>query len=108
MSGRTSRRGFLWGVAAAGGGLLAQRASEATPRVQTTQSQPGTTHPDTSDLVHQRPKIGRNALITVVTQPTSRDVNPRAGSWIYIKEILQRAGLFFVERAPQDLPALDW
>jgi hypothetical protein len=106
MSGRTSRRGFLRSAAAAGGWLVMQRASEAAPRVQTTQMQSGTTNRDTSELTRQRPRLGKNALITVVTQSTSRDVNPRAGGWIYIKEILQRAGLFFVERAPQDLPGL--
>jgi len=35
------------------------------------------------------------APIVVVTQSVSTDVNPRARSWIYITEILQRAGLFF-------------
>ncbi len=37
--------------------------------------------------------------IIVVTQSISPDLNPRARSWIYVEEILSRAGLFF-ERLP--------
>ena len=40
------------------------------------------------------------APITVITQPVSTDVNPRARTWVYITEILRRAGLFF-----ESLPA---
>ena len=51
-------------------------------------------------------KTGTNTPIIVVTQSISRDVNPRAGTWVYITEILQRAGLFFERLSPPDLPAL--
>lgn len=51
-------------------------------------------------------ELGLNSLISVITQPTSRDVHARGPSWTYIREILSRAGLFFVERSPEDLLAL--
>ena len=35
------------------------------------------------------------APITVIAQPVSTDVNPRARTWVYITEILRRTGLFF-------------
>ncbi len=44
--------------------------------------------------------------IVVVTQNVSRDVNPRAPAWIYIREVLQRAGVFFDEVAPAKLPSM--
>ena len=47
-----------------------------------------------------------NAPVAVVTQAVSTDVNPRARAWIYITEILQRAGLFFEQLSPEDLPSL--
>jgi len=47
-----------------------------------------------------------NAPITVVTQSVSTDINPRANTWIYITEVLQRAGLFFDKVSPDDLSSL--
>lgn len=47
------------------------------------------------------------APITVIKQSLARDVDPRAGLWCYIDEILQHAGLFFEARGPADLPTLD-
>ncbi len=46
------------------------------------------------------------APIAIVTQSVSRDVNPRAGTWVYITEILRRAGLFFESLTPPRLPTL--
>lgn len=76
MSGHTTRRDFLRKAAAAGGCLVVPGLGGAA---QTAQSAEG------------------HAPIAVVTQSISRDVNPRAGTWAYITEILQRAGLFFEE-----------
>ncbi len=103
---RTSRRRFLTGAAAAGGWLLGQRTGAAEPVLRSARVTPS--QPVAGDDENaQRPRqLGSSSLITVITQPTSRDVNPRAGSWPYIREILQRAGLFFVERAPHELPEL--
>ncbi len=47
-----------------------------------------------------------DAPLVVVTQAVSADVNWRARTWIYITEILQRAGLFFEHMSPEDLPSL--
>jgi len=47
------------------------------------------------------------APITIVTQTVSADVDPRGRSWIFITEILRRAGLFFDELAPEQLDRLD-
>ncbi len=42
----------------------------------------------------------------VISQPTSTDVNPRAGAWSYIEEVLQRGGLFFSVLRPDQLPTI--
>jgi len=47
-----------------------------------------------------------NVPVTLVTQSVSSDVNPRAGTWVYITELLQRAGLFFEQLPPPRLPSL--
>jgi len=52
------------------------------------------------------PAAAENAPLLVVTQSVSRDVNPRAGAWHYITEVLRRAGLFFKEIRPDQLPGL--
>ncbi len=101
MSRHPSRRAFLRGAAAAAaGGWLMARRPRAAARAWHAPL------PIADSPAAQHSKLGRNSLIAVVTQPVSRDVNPRAGSWPYITEILRRAGLFFVERSSQDLPAL--
>ena len=51
------------------------------------------------------PNFAVNSPIIVVTQSVSRDVNPRAATWIYITEILHRAGLFFEQLTPSQLPS---
>jgi hypothetical protein len=50
--------------------------------------------------------IATNTPIIVVTEPVSRDVKARGNTWIYIKEILQHAGLFFRQMSPSNLPSL--
>jgi len=47
-----------------------------------------------------------NTPVLVVTQAVSRDVDPRAGSWVYITEVLRRAGVFFEELSLDRLPWL--
>ena len=60
----------------------------------------------TAPLASDTSSTANNAPITVVSQEVSRDVNPRAPTWAYITEILQRAGLFFEQLSPLQLPAL--
>ncbi len=93
MNEIASRREFLRTAAAAGYCLAVQPATGSARAALVTEPQSPT-------------RIGRNSLITVVTQPTSRDVNPRAGSWLYIREVLRRAGVFFVERSLDSLSEL--
>ncbi len=88
MTGQTTRRGFLGKAAAVGGCLVLPRLSGAAGTVN----------------VSSNPAM--NAPITVVTQSVSTDLNPRANTWIYITEVLQRAGLFFDRASPVDLPSL--
>jgi len=57
-------------------------------------------------LANNSSTIAINAPVTVVTQSVSTDVNPRADAWIYIREVLQRAGLFFDEVSPDRLATL--
>ncbi|MHB8951783.1 MAG: twin-arginine translocation signal domain-containing protein [Pirellulaceae bacterium] len=93
MSVTTSRRDFLRSTAAAGGWLVVQQATSAAPARPLNESSPGA-------------RLGQNSLVTVVMQSTSRDINPRAGSWLYITEVLRRAGVFFQERSPDSLISL--
>ena len=83
MNKRTTRRGFLQKSTAAGGCLVLPGLSGAAS-----------------------PRNVVNAPIILVTQAVSTDVNPRAGTWVYITEVLQRAGLFFEQIRPSSLPSL--
>ena len=90
MAHSTTRRGFLRTAAAAGGCLVVSRWSEAKP----------------ADQIDDCPATALNAPVVVVTQAVSRDVNPRAGTWGYITEVLRRAGVFFDQLSPERLPSL--
>ncbi|MHC4402583.1 MAG: twin-arginine translocation signal domain-containing protein, partial [Planctomycetota bacterium] len=94
MSGHTTRRGFLRKAAVAGGCLVTQGLSGAARTAQP------------AELADDSPRIAMNAPVIVVTQAVSRDVDPRAGTWVYITEILRRAGLFFEQLSPSRLPSL--
>lgn len=84
MMNHPTRRGFLQQAAAAGG-LLAFRGLRAdAAAVQTAATAP----------------------VLVVTQAQSSDVNPRARTWIYLTEVLRRAGLFFDQVGPDGLESL--
>ena len=50
--------------------------------------------------------LAAGSPIAVVTQSVAPDVNPRAPTWIYLTEILQRAGLFFELLPPARLERL--
>ncbi|MBL7040090.1 MAG: twin-arginine translocation signal domain-containing protein [Pirellulaceae bacterium] len=94
MSGQTTRRGFLGKAAAVGGCLVLPGLSGAARIARSVEPAVGSSN------------SGLNAPITVVTQSISTDLNPRANTWIYITEVLQRAGLFFDTVAPGELPSL--
>ncbi len=105
MKRPASRREFLRQTAAACS-WLAMLPASAAARLQTTESSTAVEPTGGPGVTPRAGGFGRNSLITVVTQATSRDVNPRAGSWPYIQEILRRAGVFFVERSPENLASL--
>ncbi len=92
MNNHETRRGFLQKAATAGGCLmmpgLSGLAQAAEPQAKATT--PG----------------GANGPVTVITQDISTDINPRANTWTYITEILQRAGLFFQQTSPAGIPSL--
>lgn len=106
MSGHSTRRGFLQKTTAAGGCLIMQGLTGAAPTAQAAEQQPGSPTPGGADSVAVSPKSAAYAPVVVVTQSVSRDVNPRAGTWGYITEILERAGLFFDQVAPANLLSL--
>ena len=90
----TTRRAFLRKSVAASGCLMVpgmSLASEAERSAIAGDDQHG---------------AARMAPIIVVTQSVSRDVNPRASTWGYITEILQRAGLFFEQIPASGLSSL--
>lgn len=91
MSGDTTRRGFLEKAAAIGGCLVVRGFGE-TARAAESPTESATT--------------AMNAPITVVTQSISTDINPRARAWIYITEVLERAGLFYDKVSPDQLASL--
>lgn len=94
MSGPSTRRDFL-GKAAAAGGCLAMSGVIAATRAA-----------EPPKLVAVSSAIANGAPLAVVGQEISRDVNPRAPTWTYITEILQRAGVFFQQLSPSRLPTL--
>ncbi len=106
MNRFTTRRDFLTTAAAAGGCLVVPGWSEAKPAEQPEDSQRGPVASDGSDPVDDCPKTALNAPIVVISQAVSRDINPRAGAWCYITEVLRRAGLFFDELSPTHLASL--
>jgi len=100
MSNSTTRRDFLWTAAAAGGCLVVPGLGTAEPAERPAQPSAG---PAT---IEECPATALNAPLLVVTQPVSRDVDPRAIAWSYIREVLHRAGVFFDELSPDRLPWL--
>jgi hypothetical protein len=100
----TTRRGFLK-TAAAGGGLLIPGSTAAAPAARNAQRPAQAAAPGSALRVEGLQKA-IHAPILVVTESLSRDVDPRAPAWVYIQEIFHRAGLFFDQRAPSQLPAL--
>jgi hypothetical protein len=103
MSEDTTRRGFFRKAAAAGGCLVLHGLGGAARTAEERAGRP-------SQAGAGLPGVPRGgalpAPITVVTQSVSRDVNPRAGSWVYVTEVLRRAGLFFGQISPTRLPSL--
>ena len=94
MVGPRSRRSFLRTTAAAGGYLVMGGLGGSAAAGQQ------------ADSAHDPSGLSDTAPIAVVTDAVSRDVNPRAASWPYITEILQRAGLFFDPVPPARLASL--
>ncbi len=92
MNGATTRRGFLKTAMAAGGCLAVAGTNVAAEDPQGVRATAGS-------------EGSGGAPVVVVTQDLSRDVNPRAPSWGYIEEILQRAGVFYQRIAPAGLAA---
>lgn len=101
MPNRTTRRGFLRGAAAAGGCLMTPGLNVTALPVQSAAGSP-----IGRDVNDRLSGTAVNAPLVVVTQTISTDVNPRARTWIYLTEILRRAGLFFEQLSPDQLPAL--
>lgn len=91
MDGYTTRRGFL-GKAAAVSGCLALGKVAATVQAAQPADDSGS--------------VAGIAPIAVIGQEVSRDENPRGPTWVYIGEILERAGVFFEKLSPSDLPTL--
>lgn len=94
MKSQPNRRGFLRETAALASCLALRPLNAArAEQAETSASSPQGI----------RPGLGRNSLISVIIQNTSRDVNPRATAWCYITEVLRRAGLFFRQASPDGL-----
>ncbi|NOX52852.1 MAG: hypothetical protein GXP27_00125, partial [Planctomycetes bacterium] len=106
MSHTTTRRGFLATTAAASGCLVAQGLRKTLPQVEAAAPRPPRELSAGTVSVAERPGPAANAPVVVVTQSISTDLRVRGRSWIYIIEILKRAGLFFERTTPDQLTAL--
>ena len=94
---RSNRRAFLTKVSAAGGCLAWSGLTKLPCLAESKQEQPSS-----SKLFTQ--SVG--APVVVVAPAVSSDLNPRSRAWIYIVEILRRAGVFFELLPPAELPSL--
>ena len=106
MSRDTTRRSFFRKAAAASGCLVVRGLSGAARASQPAEKQPGRLSQGGTDLLDDSPSAAVSAPITLVTQSVSSDVNARAGSWVYITEILRRGGFFFEQLSPARLQSL--
>ncbi|HID20826.1 MAG TPA: hypothetical protein EYP14_00285, partial [Planctomycetaceae bacterium] len=109
MSDTTTRRAFLGRTAAASGCLAAHglgRALLAAEEPAMLESVCGPRQ-KTGQRASSGAARGRlTAPVLVVTQSVSPDRRARARTWIYILEILKRAGLFFEHATPEQLSSL--
>lgn len=102
MDHYTTRRDFLGSAAAIGGWMAAQGWRPVAPAMAEesgTSRRGATIQPVAAESV-------RKAAVAVVTHAVTRDVQPRAGAWPYIAEVLQRAGVFFTQLPPEALASL--
>jgi len=105
LTNQKTRRNFLGKTAAAGGFLLTHGLSGAVLSAMPAKTGLLELISD-EESTDNFSRTGENSPIILVTQAISRDVNPRAVTWTYITEILQRAGLFFESIAPSDISSL--
>lgn len=93
MGVHTTRRRFLQKALATSGGLAI------------TGIRAGAAYPQNAKTAAGASGVG-HAPVIVVSQEFSRDVDPRAPTWGYLAEILERAGVFFRQISPAGLPTL--
>lgn len=93
-----TRRNFLGKTAAASSILFVQGLHGSVLSALSDQSKKA--------LVGNAHNAVVNSPVIIVTDSLSTDINPRAVTWIYITEILQRAGIFFESVSPSDLSSL--
>jgi len=106
MSSRWTRRGLLRRAAAAGGCLALGGPAQAALGPPPSQWQPAFAVPHTANLIGASAGIAAGAPVIVLAPGVSADVNPRARTWIYITEVLRRAGVFFEHLPLAQLPSL--
>lgn len=95
---KSTRRAFLTKVTVTGGCLAWNGLTRSPCLADSKQGQP-------SPPTVATPSAAR-APVVVVAPAVSSDVNPRSPAWIYIVEILRRAGVFFELLSPAELPNL--
>ncbi len=104
MSSRWTRREFLRETSTAGSflamGGLTHAAFAAEP------SQPAAAAIDTTGFAADAAASGTGAPVLVLAPGVSTDANPRAPAWIYITEVLRRAGVFFEQLPVTEVQSL--
>lgn len=106
MSGRWTRRRFLRKASAAGGCLALGGLAQAALGAQPAPCLPAPAVPRSASLVGAPGGTAAGAPVVVLAPEVSADVNPRARAWIYITEVLRRAGVLFEHLALAGLPSL--
>lgn len=93
MSSRWTRREFLRETSTAGSFLAMVGLAHASLGAEPSQSAAAAT--DAAVSAADAAARGPGAPVLVLAPGVSTDVNPRAPAWIYITEVLRRAGVFF-------------
>lgn len=106
MNGKTTRRSFFRKAAAASGCLVLPGLSGSARAAQPAEQPPERPAQTGADMVDDSPSVTEKGPLAVVTQSVSRDIRARAGSWVYITEILRRGGVFFEQLSPDRLSPL--
>ena len=106
IAGQATRRDFIRSAGAAGCCLALPGLGAAVQTARATASLTNTPARQGAEPAGSVAAMVPGAPLTVITHPVSTDVNPRARTWVYLTEVLRRAGLFFDSLAADQVESL--